>query len=93
MSELHLRNSFVVLIVIVILFLVFLANVIMPSLSEKMICGLHGGHWDKMLSVCAFDPKVCKDAGGIPIIVHEEWNNEEEQKNSSNAAALGCKFE
>ncbi len=91
MSKLYLRNSFVVLIVIKIFVMIFLANFIMPSLSKKMICGLQGGHWDKMLDVCAFDPKICKDAGGISIMVPEE-QNDEGQWSSSNARTWGCKF-
>ena len=92
MSELNLKNSLIVLMIIVILFLIFFANFIMPSLNEKMICGLQGGQWDKMLSVCAFDPKVCEDAGGISVILPEE-QNDEGNWSSSNATALGCKFE
>ena len=91
MGELHLKNSFVILIVITILVLIFLANFVMPPISEKMSCGLQGGNLDKMLKVCAFDPKVCNDAGGISITVPEEQNGEK-YRGSSSATTLGCKF-
>ncbi len=92
MTELHLRNAFVVSIIIIILFLIFFANVTMPALSEKMICGLEGGQWDKMLHACAFDPKACEDAGGIPTTI-PKVQNEADDGNSSNATALLRKFE
>ena len=85
-----LSNLRVILIVIAIFALIFLANFVMPPLSEKMICGLQGGQWDTMLRVCAFDPKVCEDADGISVIIPEEWD--EGQWSSSNATTWGCKF-
>jgi hypothetical protein len=85
-----LSNSKIVLIVIAILVMIFVANFLMPPVSEKMICGLNGGHWDKMLRVCAFDPKICEDAGGISIMVPEEWDDG--NWDSSNATVLGCRF-
>ncbi len=84
-------NSKVALIVISILVIILLANFVMPSLSVKMICGLQGGQWDTMLRVCAFDPKVCEDAGGISVIVPEEWKDTGNW-DLSYATTLGCKF-
>jgi hypothetical protein len=84
-------NSKVALIVIAILAIIFLANFIMPSLSEKMNCGLQGGQWDTMLDVCVFDPKVCHDAGGISIQVPEKCDNKG-QCSVSHSTTSGCKF-
>ncbi|QMU54894.1 MAG: hypothetical protein GKS07_08400 [Nitrosopumilus sp.] len=87
-----LSNSKVVLIVVAILALIFLANIIMPSLSEKMICGLQGGQWDTMLRVCGFDPKVCTDAGGTPIQISGKCGVDK-QCNAPSAYAIGCEFD
>jgi hypothetical protein len=87
-----LSNSKVALIVVATITIIFLANFLMPPLSEKMICGLQGGQWNGMLNVCAFDPKVCDDADGIPVKVPEEWNDEGNWS-SANITTLGCKFE
>ena len=78
--------------VITIFVLIFVANFILPSLSEKMICEMKGGYLDKMFSVCALDPKICEDAGGAPIQVHGKCKTGE-HCGASYASTIGCKFE
>ena len=91
MGELHIRNSVVILMIFAILSMIFFANFIMPPLPEKMICRSHGGQWDTMLKVCAFNPDTCKDAGGISVMVPKEQSGEE-NGNFSNVKTLGCEF-
>jgi len=68
MSELHLRKSFVVLIVFAILALIFLASFVIPPAIEKIQCEKKGGKWADMIGGgCGMSPDACKDAGGIPV--------------------------